>query len=263
MRKFFYLLLAIILTAGTAVGINSFAAKPDKLYSVEMSVSRMTCGSCIETIREAVTGLPGTEKVRTDLRSARSYVEYDAERADAGTIAEAVTASGYPATVLFVRNDAGKIVSGIDLGKYVARVGSRLIGRDVYDRAFREQFERAETTGNPLPPQALSREAWNSILRRELLLNAAEQFEVSVSDQTVTDHLAEAGNSNSGTDRNDLKIESYLERQFPDGKPNAMEMRNLLNALYSNTAVDIFDSNLKRYLSVQSGSSGCGGSCCG
>ena len=263
------IIIPVILVAIAAVGlfaINPSGATSDEVHSVEMSVSRLSCGSCVETIREAVTALNGTTKVETDVGSARSYVEFNAEQMDAGQIAETITNAGYPATVLFVKNSVGEVLSGVDLERYVARVGSRLILRDDFNHFFQARLQTAETSGQPVPVGTLSQDAWRSILRQELLLNAAGQFGVLVSDadlETRITELADSFDKDREELRNDMIIDGYLAMQYADKKPNGIEMANLLNKLQSSTAVDIFDKNLNRYLSSGKSGSGCGGSCCG
>lgn len=264
MKKGLYALLTILLIAGGAFAFNTLAANSGERYSVDLSVSRLTCGSCIETIRDEVSALAGTQAVTTDLARARSFVEFDPERVDAQRIAEVISAAGYPATVLFVRDASGTVVSGIDLDRYVARIGSRMIARSAYQQAFQQRMDAAELSGRAIPLSIVSREAWQALLRQELLLNAADQFDVRADENDLEKRLAETADSgvvDREILRNALRIEGYLALQYPDGQPTRADMAQLLNGLSENTAVDVFDPHLKRYLGGGSGS--CGGTCCG
>jgi copper chaperone CopZ len=263
-----YVFLVVLVVAGGVVAFNTFAARSSENYQVEMSVSRLTCGSCVETIREAVTSLDGSSKVETDVALARSIVEFDPEQIDADRIAETITNAGYPATILFVKNSQGETLSEIDTDMYVAKVGTRMIKRDDFNRAFEQRMQAAELANQPVSINSAFQEAWMSLLRQELLLNAAENFEISISDAELDKQVAELDKAN-GVDREALRkslmIDGYLALQYPDRKPNGIEMANLLNALNSKTPADIFDKNLKRYLAAGKGGSGggCGGGCCG
>lgn len=265
MRKIIIPAILIVIVVAGFFAFNTSMAKSVELSRVEMSVSRLSCGSCVETIRDAVTALDGSSKVATDVAAARSVVEFDAAKIDASQIADTITASGYPATVLFVRNPAGEILSGLDLDKYIARVGSRMILRSEFNQAFLDRLQAAETGGRPVPLRTLSRDAWSPLLSQELLLNAAGQFGITVTDadleQRITDSGLAPGESREALHKSML-IDGFLTLQYPQKKPNGFEMAKILNALQLNTAVDIFDDNLKRYLSDKNGGSGCGGSCC-
>ncbi len=261
-----YVFLTVLVVAGGVVVFNTFAARPSENYQVEMSVSRLTCGSCVERIREAVTSLDGSSKVETDVALARSIVEFDPEKIDADRIAETITKAGYPATILFVKNSQGETQTEIDTEKYVAKVGTRMVKREDFNQAFEQRMQAAELAGQAVPIKSAFKEAWMSLLRQELLLNAAEMFEVSISDTDLDKQIAGLDTTNDvnrETLRKSLMIDGYISTQYPDRKPNGIEMANLLNSLNSKTPVDIFDKNLKSYLAAGSGGGGCGGSCCG
>ncbi len=263
MRKLSFLLIFMLVGAGGVIVYQSFATGSSERHSVEMSVSRMSCGSCVETIRGAVTALDGAINVNTDVAAARSIVEYQPQKIAADQIAAAITASGYPATILYVRNSAGEVQSGIDIDKYVARIGSRLVERDTFNYHLSERMDIAETAGKPVALKTACQDAWRSILQQELLLNAADQFGVTVNEEDLNRKLAESAEADKEETLNELKISGYFDLQYPDREPNTLEINNLLNSLYTKTVVDIFDDKLKQQLSTGKSGSGCGGACCG
>lgn len=61
---------------------------------VELGVSDMHCGSCVQQIEAAVLALPGVEAVEARIGSVR--VEYYAEAVTRAQIAGAIEAAGYP-----------------------------------------------------------------------------------------------------------------------------------------------------------------------
>lgn len=265
MKKLTVVFLFIALGIGAWWALSHKSTVTDA-YAVEMSVSRLTCGSCVETIRSAVGALNGVVHVDTDVSSARSLVLFDPGKIDAERIASTITGSGYPATVLFIRNNNGDTVSGIDLNQYVARIGTRLISREYYNQYFEKRLNQAELTGQTVAIRTVMQDAWRSVLQQELLLNAALQFGLSFEEnipgeETTTNDSEMTGHSDRM--RESKLIDEYLAMQFPDREPNGIELTNLLNKLYSNTIIDIFDTNLKRKVSSGNSDSGCGGSCCG
>jgi copper chaperone CopZ len=266
MKKTVFVVLALLFIAGTFVALNSGATRYSNGHTVEMSVSRLTCGACVENIRAAVSALNGTGAIETNVAAARSTVVFNPDNVKAEQIASTITDAGYPATILSVKDTDGHQVAGIDTERFVAKVGSRMVTREVFDQALKQRLQTAELSGQPVQIRTLYTETWSSLLRQELLYNAASQFGVSVDEAELNRLATETGGSHK-SDREDLRenmiIEYYLAQQFPDRQPNVIEMNNLLNNLYATTTVDIFDSSLKRSLASGNGSGGCGGGCCG
>lgn len=64
---------------------------------VAFKVEGMTCGGCASRVTKAIQALDSTAQVNIDLRSKTVSVE---TRFAPATLAEAVTAAGYPATAL-------------------------------------------------------------------------------------------------------------------------------------------------------------------
>ena len=65
----------------------------------EFLVEGMTCGNCAQSVRKALSGIPGVASAQVDLASGRAKVVWsDPSRADAGAIVAAVAKAGYRAT---------------------------------------------------------------------------------------------------------------------------------------------------------------------
>jgi len=60
-----------------------------------LSIEGMSCSHCLNSVKQSLERLPGVS-IRS-VRIGRAELEYDPERIDPGTIAEAVRTSGYPA----------------------------------------------------------------------------------------------------------------------------------------------------------------------
>jgi copper chaperone len=58
------------------------------------SVQGMTCGHCVQTVKEAITGLPGVTEVDVDLRSGHVTVNSEGDL-DVADVEAAVAEVGY------------------------------------------------------------------------------------------------------------------------------------------------------------------------
>ena len=69
------------------------------MTNTQYSVTGMTCGHCVASVREEVAQLPGVESVDVDLKSGLLTVESSRALTDAEVIA-AVDEAGYEAAAL-------------------------------------------------------------------------------------------------------------------------------------------------------------------
>ncbi|NIQ08188.1 MAG: heavy-metal-associated domain-containing protein, partial [Gammaproteobacteria bacterium] len=83
----------VFVAVAAGISYSAYTERSAATHSVEMSVSRLSCGSCVETIRQAVTALNGTASVETDVAAARSFVEFRGGEIAAEQIAETITSS--------------------------------------------------------------------------------------------------------------------------------------------------------------------------
>lgn len=63
---------------------------------VEIQVEKMTCGGCAARVTRAVQAVDDEADVKVDLQRKTVLVESDI---DAASLAQAITAAGYPASV--------------------------------------------------------------------------------------------------------------------------------------------------------------------
>lgn len=66
---------------------------------VELQVGNLTCSACVGRIEQALNKLDGIGEVSVDLAGGTAQVGYDAARVAPETIAETISAAGYPATL--------------------------------------------------------------------------------------------------------------------------------------------------------------------
>ena len=102
------LALALVLvlgfgSAGLAGGCNAATtATHDAVaatHTATFAVEGMTCGSCSVTVRAAVNHLDGIASVEVDVDGGAATVTFDGSRVTAEQIAQAITGTGYTATV--------------------------------------------------------------------------------------------------------------------------------------------------------------------
>ncbi len=272
MKKALIIIAAIVSIAAIGVaGKVFFDTSPDatassRTVSATFNVERLTCGSCVENIRQAVSQLEGVVSVETDVANGKSLVAFDPGKTDAAQIAKVMTQSGYPAQLYARENKQGVMTTDIDTALYIARIGERLVPRADFNELVEQQRLTGTESGDALPVQSLVRFAWMTILQRELLLSAATKAGVTVANAELdayisTNKLASADREKV---RSDLLLERFFKQQQVDSVANPVEFTNLLTTLQKSTPVQIFDESLKQSLSGGAKkSSGCGGGCCG
>ena len=246
----------------------------------EYDLQKLTCGSCVAKITTALGDLPGVGSVDIDLTNSRGRITFDPEETTADHIGRTISAAGYPAALrtqldpqelAALRSEESRLIK-----KYVAQVGGRFVTRADFEEHVGQAVE-----GRPdRAPTRLA--AWNQLLERELLLNAAAQNGVMVQDVDVDLRLQEILQQHPGSDariatefkgqqkfRERLREEMIIRRNVEDhvlvGISDPVQRRSLLqnwfNDLSARTEVNIFDAELKALTTARTG--GCGGSCCG
>ena len=66
---------------------------------VQLSVTGMTCGSCVRHVSDALRSVPGVAQATVDLEAGRAVVSYDPANATSDQLLKAVTGAGYGAEV--------------------------------------------------------------------------------------------------------------------------------------------------------------------
>ena len=68
------------------------------MSTTEYQVTGMSCGHCLNAVRQALESQPGV-KVRS-VRIGRAELDYDPSRTDPDRISDAITEAGYEAVVV-------------------------------------------------------------------------------------------------------------------------------------------------------------------
>jgi len=271
---------SLLLVALIVGGWAWTASGPGEFALAEYSVRNLSCGSCVQNIRTALEGSRGVGQIEVSVTSGRARVEYLPSLASAGSIAGWITAAGYPASLIrdlsvddyrLLREDSARLGD-----RFVARIGERLIGRPEFaDVLSRYEEAAAKPTGGLL--QAV----WEDILRRELLLGAAEKNGVVVQEGEVDLRWRNMRRENAGLEatvqasfggedaflrrlKEDMIIQRNIEEHVLKGESNEGRRRQKLQSWHDGLAasvpVVIFDPALKA--AVEGGGGGCGGNCC-
>ena len=251
-------------------GSSTDAISSSKIVTAEYSVERLSCGSCVNTIREAVSQIDGVASVQTDVGQGQTLVEFDPSKTDAAVIAKVISDSGYPAQIYARENADGVMTTDVDTDLYVAKIGDRLVARSEFNALVEQQRQFASESGQTLPVQYMVNFAWMTILQRELLLSAATDAGVSVANAEIDGYIKE--NQLTAVDREkvrtDMMLDRFFQQQNLDIQKNSAELTTLLRSLQQSTSVQIYDQSLKQTLNggrSQGGGcgSGGGGGCCG
>lgn len=251
----------------------------------EYQVEKLTCGSCVQKINDALQVIPGVGTVDVSLTSARSRVEFDPSQTDSQTIAAAITAAGYPAslrTELSPQEYVALRQEEAQLGaKYVARVGSRLLSRAEFEQALKLRLGDQEAS--PALIEQLRKGLWKDLLQREVLLGAAEAQGVLVQPGEVDQRLEQLRLQHAGLDqlveqrfggqelfrtqlRNDMTIEKTMEESVLSGMTDPglrqLKLQQWYAGLVEKTEVVVFDPQLKQATASGGGCGSGGGGCC-
>ena len=66
------------------------------MKQLKLEVSGMSCGHCVNAVREALAAVPGVHQADVEIGSAK--VEFDESRTTVGNLVDAVYDAGYEAT---------------------------------------------------------------------------------------------------------------------------------------------------------------------
>jgi copper chaperone CopZ len=139
------LFLLLLFSAATAYG--------GAVKRTSLQVGNLTCTSCLAAIEEELSGLPGAIGMTGDIRAGIVLVDHDPALGNE-TIAKAITARGYPATIdwaadiaeqnAFTFNDSSRTASGCGGG--CNRSGTAASGPRIWNPEARQAGPVTRTT---------------------------------------------------------------------------------------------------------------------
>ncbi len=279
-----FCLLAVVVAASYAV-LTSRTAANASFALAELQVNNMTCGSCVATITEALESLPGVDSVDVSVTTGISKITYDPQRVAAGQLATTVTAAGYPAAVKQLLSSEQYLALQTEemtlAADYVARIGDQLISRSDFGTAMTKYIQTAGLKDGSDARKQASAQAWQTVLQRTLLLQAADANEIVVQNGEVDLRIQKMRQSMPKLDdyittrygslesfQQQLKedmvinrnIDQFVLSQVKDPREKQQVFGRWYQDLVDNTSITIYDQQLKQ---SASSAGGCGGGCCG
>lgn len=263
-----------------------------------LTVSNMSCGGCIGTIKKSVAGLQGTGNVDVDLASSTAQVLYNGNIVtEPQIIADAITDGGYPAKIQQLISAQQLKLETIEVSKHaksdIAKVGRANISRKDFEieldhaRSRYQKIYGADTFSTPKGRQLLQRIQTQIALR--LVDDAIKYQEVDKAGYTIRDDKIKDALSKYVKEKNitldqlksDLdangypfdhfkkkfsqrvKLQTYLEEEILSGSidPDDRQQRygNWLANARALTQVVYYDKEIETLVKSGSGS-GCSGS---
>lgn len=265
-----------------------------------LAVQGMTCAGCIAQIKSSLAGLDGIGDVNVDLANGRVTVTYDGEKLKAAdTIAAAITAAGYPATlkeVLTAKQIENENRLGASKSKhYIARVGDWEISRADYDielKHARKRYEKAYgkdvfngDRGNALFTELKSQVTLrlidegvqlNEISKTEYKLSSdtlKKAFNAFLKQRSMTPDEFKRSVDESGFDyayflkkfENRVTINTYVEENVLTGLSNGPEAQQQYADWFRNARLlaetVYYDKDIENLVKSGNSSSGCQRSC--
>ncbi|WP_303721810.1 cation transporter [Malonomonas rubra] len=279
------ILLSVVAVVGASVyaGFTTRITKQSDLALAELQVENMTCGACVDNITKALDKVSGVEKIDISVTTGIGKVAYDPLLVTPKQLTDTITEAGYPASVKqllsteqyhLLQNEETRLAAN-----YVARIGDQLISRQDFEQQLDQFLKNSGPEEKMEGRQQALAQVWQTIMRKTLLLQAAEKNLVVVQPGEVELRIEEMqkGMPNIGSYiqsrygsienfRRQLKEDMVISRnidQFVIGKTNDQQQRQQVldqwyRSLLDNSPVIIYDPQLKQAI----GSGGCGGSCC-
>jgi hypothetical protein len=215
--------------------------------------------------------------VDVSVETGRALVQFDPSRINPEQIGSAITATGYPATLERTLSADESLKENESRGRYVARIGKRLIERERFDgEIVRLQKGIPAGQAEGAAPR-LRKLVWAELVQHHLLLADAEARGVKIAEEEVEKELQrlraegsfaaavarEGGEEDLRREtRERLTVVRHLEGNLLVGVDPALRQLRIdqrLKQLSTVVPVEIFDPALKKSVG---GKGGCGMSCC-
>ncbi len=271
------------------------------LSKVVLRVDGMSCSGCIYTIKSSLEPLKAVRDILVNLSAGEAEVYYDASALkDVLQIADAITASGYPATVSEIVS-ADQIKKERDLAAarsiyYIASVGQWMISRDDFNSEFNHAKSRyAQIYGerifdsgrgkalmDNLKAQIVSRLINEGIQMQEIQSTgfAVDRQVVEVEFKKFLDRKkTQSDQFKTDLDRNgyafeyfmkkfenQVLISKYLDDKILDGVTDGFEKRRRYESWFNNAKllakVVYYDKDIERLIQTRTAGGCSGGSSC-
>ena len=68
------------------------------MQHIVLNIAGMTCNGCANSVKQALTALPGVAKVEVSLEHANAEISFDATKTNVNAFNQAVVAAGFEAS---------------------------------------------------------------------------------------------------------------------------------------------------------------------
>jgi len=274
----------------------------DNVSKAVLRVDGMSCSGCIYTIKSSLSEFKGIRDILVNLSAGQTEVYYDnTQLKDVNRIADAITASGYPAKVTEILS-ADQIRKERDLAaarslSYIAAVGEWDIARNDFNTELEHAKKRyALSYGNELfttPRGSALMDNLKSQIASQLIDEGLQVQEIRRAGFTVNDAVVDAefqkflkqrgvGLAKFKTDLektgygfdyflkrfgNRVLINTYLENNILGSATNDFDKQRRYASWFNNAKllakVVYYDKEIERLVQARAAGSGCsGGSSC-
>jgi copper chaperone len=274
----------------------------DNVSKVVLRVNGMSCSGCIYTIKSSLSEFKGIRDILVNLSAGQTEVYYDnTQLKDVNRIADAITASGYPAKITEILS-ADQIRKERDLGaarslSYIAAVGEWDIARNDFNTELEHAKKRyALSYGNELFTTPRGSELIDNLkaqiasqlidegLQMQEIQGSGFKIDAAVVNVEFQQFLKQKGigiakfkadlkNAGYGFDYfmkkfgNRVLINTYLENKILGSATNTYEKQRRYATWFNNAKllarVVYYDKEIERLVQAKAAGSGCsGGSSC-
>jgi copper chaperone CopZ len=274
----------------------------DNISKAILRVDGMSCSGCIYTIKSSLAGFKGVRDILVNVAAGQAEVYYDKDQLkDINRIANAITASGYPAKVSVVLS-ADQIKKEHNLAvarslNYIASVGEWDISRNDFDielaHAKSRYFQvygdgvldgdRGKALLDNLKVQIVSR-LINEAVKMQEIQKAGFTVDAAIVDSTLQEFLdkrnVDLEKFKANLEENGyafdyfmkkferrVLVNKYLDDEIFNGVTDQFEKERLYTSWFNNARLlakaVYYDKNLERLIQAKAAGGGCssGSSC--
>jgi len=270
----------------------------EDLSRAALRVEKLSCSSCIQQIKAALSGIQGIEDILVDISRGMVLVYYNSKTlTDSDRLAQAITLKGYPATLLRIYSSEElrkeQAVAAARSQYYIASVGGWDIARSDLDTRLEHakkryakiygdgvfSSDRGKALMESLRAQITSRLIDEGVMMQEIT-KAGYRVDVALVEKELEKAIRESGKGQdefkAALDENGMTLDyfrkrletqilitRYLDERVMSGASSDSETQNLFTSWFNNAKglaeVSFYDKELERLVQQQSARGSCGG----
>ena len=99
LRSLLFIICYLVILPVNAVQLKNQNQQQELVKKVTLDMQNMTCALCKITIKKALQGVEGVQKVNVDFDSKTAEVVFDPQKTNTDALIKATTNVGYPASI--------------------------------------------------------------------------------------------------------------------------------------------------------------------